>query len=298
MTQFLQATSNGLYLGSIYTLLGLGFVIVFKATGVVSFTHPVLMVFGGYFVSYLAFTSGWPFWLALIAAIAATVALSSIIERAAMRPMVGQPAFSAVMVTVGLFIALKVVVDDLIGVNRRLMGDPWGLGSVDLGGVVVFQRNIAAVIIAAVVVTALLAFFKYSRVGLAMRATAFDQEVALAQGVAAGRMFNLSWAISGGLAALAGLFAGTGDIGIDQSTAFVALKALPAIILGGLDSIGGAVVGGIIIGLVEAYTGTYQPEYATWLGPNFSQVMPYVVMLIVLLVRPYGLWGTIEIERV
>lgn len=298
MIRFLQATSNGLYLGSVYSLLGLGFVIVFKSTGVVSFAHPVLMVFGAYFVSYFAVTSGWPFWIALLAALAVTALLAAVIERVTMRPMVGEPAFSAVMVTVGLFIALKVVVDDLIGLRPRPVGDPWGLARMDLGGVVVFQRNIAAVVITIVVVAALAAFFKYTRVGLAMRATAFDQEVALAQGVSAGRMFALSWAISGVLAALAGLFVGTGGVGIDQSTAFIALKALPAIVLGGLDSIPGAVVGGILIGLVEAYVGLYQPDHAAWLGPNFNQVVPYVVMLVVLMFRPYGLFGTREIERV
>jgi branched-chain amino acid transport system permease protein len=147
-----------------------------------------------------------------------------------------------------------------------------------------------------VIVVLLFAFFKYSRMGLAMRATSFDQEVALAQGISVGTVFALSWAIAGALAAVAGAFIGTG--GIDQTTWIQALKALPAIILGGLDSIGGAVVGGFAVGLVEALVATYQGQYAPWLGNNFAVVSPYVLMLLVLMIKPYGLWGTPEVERV
>jgi branched-chain amino acid transport system permease protein len=153
------------------------------------------------------------------------------------------------------------------------------------------------VVFALVVVAILFAFFKYTRLGLAMRATAFDQEAALAQGVSVGAVFALSWAIAGALAALAGMFVGTGA-GIDQGSAFVALKALPAVILGGLDSIQGAIVGALIIGIFEGLSVTYQGQYLSFLGGNFSQVVPYLVMLVVLLVRPYGLFGTPEVERV
>jgi branched-chain amino acid transport system permease protein len=130
-----------------------------------------------------------------------------------------------------------------------------------------------------------------------MRAVAYDQEVALAQGISVGSVFALSWAIAGGLAALAGVFVATGA-GVDQQLWVIALKALPAIILGGLDSLGGAVVGGLAVGVVESLVGTYQGDVAPWLGPNFAFVAPYVLMLVVLLVRPYGLFGSKEVERV
>jgi branched-chain amino acid transport system permease protein len=159
------------------------------------------------------------------------------------------------------------------------------------------QRHLAMMVATALVVGVLFVFLKYSRAGLAMRATAADQETALAHGVSVGRVFALSWAIAGGLAALAGMFAGT-QAGVDQSTWVIALKALPAIILGGLDSVGGAVVGGLAVGVVESLVGEYQNQYLPWLGNNFSVVSPYVLMLAVLLVRPYGLFGTPEIERV
>jgi branched-chain amino acid transport system permease protein len=130
-----------------------------------------------------------------------------------------------------------------------------------------------------------------------MRAVAFDQETALAQGISVGTVFSLSWALAGALAALAGMFVATGSA-VDQNTWVIALKALPAIIIGGLDSVGGAVVGGLVVGVVESLVGTYQPEYAPWLGNQFALVSPYVVLILVLLVRPYGLFGTPEVERV
>jgi branched-chain amino acid transport system permease protein len=296
--EFLTATVRGLSQGSLYALLGLGFVIIFKGTGVVSFAQPVLMTLGAYLVSALAVDSGVPFFAAALLAVAGTALIAMAIERTAMRPMVGEPVFSAAMVTVGVFIALQVIVADLIGSGQRSVGDPWGLERFDVGGVVIFHTDIVRWVVVAAVVIGLTLCFRYARWGLAMRATAFSQETVLAQGVPVGRMFSLSWGIGGGLAALAGVLVGMGGAGFDQATTLLALKALPAIILGGLDSVRGAVIGGLAIGLAEAYTKAYQPEYAPWLGSNFDQVVPYLVMLLVLLVRPYGLYGTREVQRI
>ncbi|MGH2785314.1 MAG: branched-chain amino acid ABC transporter permease [Actinomycetota bacterium] len=298
MDEFLSATIRGLAQGSLYTLLGLGFVIIYKGTRVVNFAQPVLMIFGAYFTSYFVVALGLSFWLGIVAAVLTTALIAAVTERVALRPMVGEQPFSAAMVTVGVLIALQVVANDLIGLELRQMGDPWGLSKFDVAGVALFHRDLAALVLTFAAVAGMAAFFKLSRVGLALRAASFDQEAALAQGVPVGRMFGISWAISGGLAAIAGLLVGTGGAGIDQNTAFIALKALPAIILGGLDSVPGAVVGGLSIGLAETYTKVYQPDHFAWAGGNFDQVVPYLVMLLVLLVRPYGLFGTREVERV
>ena len=298
MDEFLSSTVRGLAQGSLYVLLGLGFVIIYKGTRVVNFAQPSLLLFGAYFVSYFAVSLGLNFWLAQALAVVVTVAVALVVERVALRPMVGEPPFSAAVVTVGVFIALQVVAGDLIGLELRQVGDPWGLDRFRIGDVVIFHTDVAKLITALIVVFALVAMFRRTRIGLAMRATSFDQEVALAQGIPVGRMFAISWALAGGLAAIAGTFVGTGGSGVDQTTAFVALKALPAIILGGLDSIPGAIVGGLVVGLAEAFTKTYQPAHFPWLGANVDQVVPYVVMLVVLLVRPYGLFGTKEVERV
>ncbi len=297
MTRFVQALVTGLGTGSIYALLAVGFVVIYKATRVINFAQPALMLAGGTLVSILAVTAGLNFFVAVGLSVLAIGLLGLVIERLALRPMVGKPVFIAAIITLGVDSIVRVVTNRFIGLDVRPVGDPWGLSTVTLGGVVVQQRYLYMTLISAVIVAGLLTFFKRSRTGLAMRATAFDQEAALAQGVSVGRMFALSWLIAGALAAVAGAFVGTGS-GIDQQTWIIALKALPAIILGGLDSVGGAVIGGLLVGVFEALVAIYQPQFAPWLGDNFAVVSPYLLMLLVLLVRPYGLFGTPEVERV
>lgn len=297
MTTFLQAIVGGLGQGSVYALLALGFVIIYKSTQVINFAQPALMVVGAMWVYFFGPVLGLSFWLAVPLAMATTALLALLIERSALRPLVGKPVFVVAIVTIGIDVVLRVVVNRFIGVQVRAVGDPWGLRTIELGGVHVQQRHVAMIVATVLVVAALSLFFKRSRTGLAMRATALDQETALAQGISVGAVFALSWAIAGALATLAGTFVASGSV-VSQETWIIALKALPAIILGGLDSVPGAVVGGLVIGLVEALVATYQSDYAPWLGSNFSLVSPYVVMLLVLLVRPYGLFGTPEVERV
>lgn len=295
MTEVLRSVLAGLGNGSVYALLALGFVIIYKATRVISLAQPAFMLAGAVLVSYLVGPLG--FYLALLAGVLCTAAFAFGVERLAIRPMIGKPVFSIVIITLGIDIAVRVVVNGFIGRDVRQVGDPWGLTSVSLLGIPVQERYLAMMLTAALVMALLFAFFKYTRIGLAMRASAVDQEAALTQGVSVGTVFALSWALAGGLAALGGTFVATGA-GVDQQMWIIALKALPAIILGGLDSLEGAVAGGLIIGVVESLVSSYQADLAPWLGNNFAVVSPYVVMLLVLLVRPYGLFGTREVERV
>lgn len=297
MTRLLQTLVVGLGTGSIYALLAVGFVVIYKSTRVINLAQPAMMMTGGTIVSLLAVSAGLNFVLSVGLAVACTAMLALVIERLTLRPMVGKPVFAAAIITLGVDIVIRVVCNRFIGVNVRPVGDPWGLSTFAFGEVVVQQRFVFMALVTAALVTAVLAFFKYSRTGLAMRAAAFDQEAALAQGVSVGAVFALSWALAGGLAAVAGTFVGTGS-GIDQQTWVVALKALPAIVLGGLESVGGAVIGGLAVGVFEALVASYQQQFAPWLGDNFSVVSPYLLMLLVLLVRPYGLFGTPEVERV
>jgi branched-chain amino acid transport system permease protein len=178
------------------------------------------------------------------------------------------------------------------------LADPWGVRTVDVGGVVMSVRDLWTLVIAAAIVAGFFAFFRYSKLGVAMRATAFDAEAALAQGISARRVYAVSWAISAGLAALAGVTLAAGAAALTPTIGAVALVAFPAMIVGGLDSPIGAVLGGFIIGLTQALTAGYQQDIAPWLGDNFAAVMPYVVMILILLVRPYGLFGTKEVRRV
>lgn len=292
------ALVRGLGIGSTYALLAVGFVIIYRATDVVNFAQPGLMILGAYFVSRFVHGAGLPFPIAVLAAMVTMAVIAALIERVALRPMVGEPPFAAAMVTVGLFIVLFIAAFRLIGTNLITVGDPWGLERMTVAGVTFFQSDLAKIVVSLTAIAAIGVFLKRSRAGLAMRATALDQEVALAQGINVGRMFGLSWAISGALAALAGMLIGTGAGGVDPFMALVALKALPVIILGGLDSVKGSVVAGLFIGVAESLTRAYQPSVAPWLGANFDVVVPYVVMILVLMVRPYGLFGTKEVVRV
>lgn len=289
---------RGAGIGSTYALIAVGFVIIYRATDVVNFAQPALMILGAYFTALYVADVGMPFPIAVLAAMVTMAVIGAVTERVALRPMVGQPPFSAAMVTVGLFFAMYVLAARLIGSNVITMGDPWGLKRVDFLGTSVGQVDLAKIVVSLVAIAIVGVFLQRSKLGLAMRATALDQEVALAQGVNVGRMFGVSWAMSAALAALAGMLIGTGGGGMVALDAFVALKALPVIILGGLDSIKGSVVAGLFIGIAEALTRTYQPGNADFLGANFDVVVPYLIMVIALMVRPYGLYGTKEVQRV
>lgn len=294
MADLLEAAIRGLGLGSVYALLALGFVIIYKATRVISFAQPAFMLAGAVLVSYLVGPLG--FFVAVPLAAVAIALLALGVERVAVRPMIGKPAFAVAIITLGVDVAIRVVVNGFIGVDVRQVGDPWGLSTMDAAGVRIEQRHLAMMLTAGVLVAALFAFFRYTRMGLAMRAAAYDQEAALASGVSVGAVFALSWAIAGALAAVAGTFSAVGA-SVHQQLWVIALTALPVIILGGLDSLVGAVVGGLIVGLVQELFAAYQPD-VPWLGKNFSTITPYVVMMLVLLIRPYGLFGTREVERV
>jgi branched-chain amino acid transport system permease protein len=294
----LPSIVRGLGIGSTYALLAVGFVVIYRATEVVNFAQPALMILGAYFTSWFVIGLGMPFPVGVIAAMIVMAGIGAVTERVAMRPLVGQPVFSAAMVTVGVFIVLTMVANRLIGPDILTVGDPWGLERVEVGGFAFFQIDLAKIVISLGAISAVGVLLKRSRIGLAMRATSLDQETALAQGVNVGRMFSLAWAMSAGLAALAGMLIGTGAGGVEATTALVALKALPVIIVGGIDSIQGAVVAGLFIGVAESLTRTYQPEYAPWLGANFDVIVPYLILIVGLMVRPYGLFGTPEVQRV
>jgi branched-chain amino acid transport system permease protein len=294
----LPSIVRGLGIGSTYALLAVGFVVIYRATEVINFAQPALMILGAYFTSWFVIGLGMPFPIGVLAAMVVLAGIGAVTERVAMRPLVGQPVFSAAMVTVGVFIVLTMVANRLIGPDILTVGDPWGLERVEIGGFRFFRIDLAKIIISLGAISVVGVLLKRSRIGLAMRATSLDQETALAQGVNVGRMFSLAWAMSAALAALAGMLIGTGAGGVEATTALVALKALPVIIVGGIDSIQGAVVAGLLIGIAESLTRTYQPQYAPWLGANFDIIVPYLILIVGLMVRPYGLFGTPEVQRV
>lgn len=312
LEKFLNVTGSGLALGAIYALLALGLVLIYKATQVLNFAHGALAALGSYFAAYFVVTLNFPgryldflpitvqWALSGLVAVLLTALVGYVIERLTIQPMIGEPLFAVVMITIALDIIVRTITNDLIGQATRSLGSPWGTDVVNFEYFSIAKTEIATIVVA-LVTFALVAWFFRTRIGIAMRATAFDQEAAMAQGINAGRIFAIAWMIGAGLAALGGVFSSlfprSGGVTVD-ATAFFAFRALPAVIIGGLDSISGAVLGGFIVGLAEVYAGAYLiGDTWSFLGVGFSRIWPYIVMMIVLLVRPYGLFGTEEVRR-
>ena len=330
---FLQTLMKSLGLGSVYALIALGFVLIFKATQTVNFAQGALAASGALFLAFLVHDSriiqdgksvvvrdghipftniaspfdslggaSWLRWaIAVAVALAFAAAVGLVVERLAIRPMIGKPLFSVAVITLGLEIMFRVFNNDAVEVDFRPIGAPWGLDGFTVAGAFINWSFIAAMIAAALAFIAVYLFYR-SRLGIAMRAVAFDQEAALAQGVSVGRVFAIAWAAGAVLAAIGGIFATQPPVAqtlsVGDETANIAFRALPAVILGGLDSATGALLGGLIVGAAEIYAGQYAAGQISWLGAGYPLIVPYVVMMIGLLVRPYGLFGTEEIRRV
>ena len=306
MITFLQATFEGLSLGAVYSLVAIGFVLIYKATDVLSFAQPALVVVGAGLISALAVDRGVPFWIAFFVGILLTGIIGLVMERTFLRPMVGEPVFSVAILTIGIDILLRTVLNNWIGLNPRYLGDPFqsfgNFGSVNVGGVNLKYLEIAALFTGVVLIIFLSVFFKRSKYGVAIMATSYDQEAALAQGINVGRIFGLVWLISGVLAGFAGFFITGGFNTLTQASFLSALRVLPAVAIGGLDSIPGAVIGSLIIGLTQGYVAYYQlmleGVIGFTLGSGFSLIAPYLIMFFILIFRPDGLFGTKEVERV
>jgi branched-chain amino acid transport system permease protein len=301
MAQFLQLVIGGIVLGSCYALIALGFTIIFKASGVINFAQGELVLVGAYVVSAGVFEYHLAFIPALLVGIVFTVLIGVVFERFILRRMIGRPVFSIIMITIGLDILLFTAVSVRIGAKYPPVATPFLFtDGIKLGGVSVLSNQMAVVAVTAACCVLLFVFFRYTKYGLAMRATALDQEAALAMGISVRTVNALAWGIAAAIATIGGVFLGSAqNLGfVSVSLGQVALAAFPAIILGGLDSVSGAVVGGLIIGLTETLVGGYESSVQKFVGVDFHHVAPYLLMIIVLLVRPYGLFGTRKVERV
>jgi branched-chain amino acid transport system permease protein len=301
VTKFFNLLSNGLALGAVYALVALGFVVIYRATRVINFAQGGLVVFGAFLVYQAEHTWGWDFWFAALFAMACCAGIGAAFQSVVLRRMIGQPIFAVILITIGLFLLVEPVTTTIWHNPPGGIETPWHLRTVSIGSVKILEVNIATIVLAAAVLGAFFALFRYTKIGLAMRATAVDQEAALAQGINVGRIFALSWAIAGAVAVVGGMMlaGGAGPApGLSVSLSLISLRAFPAIILGGLDSPGGAVVGGLTIGIAQVMAGGYIPSAVPSLGSEFADVVPYLIMFIVLLVRPYGLFGEREVTRV
>lgn len=290
MSQFVSMLAYGLADGAILALAALGFVLIYKATSVINFAQGEFLLVGAY-MFYTAFVVlGLPLVLAVVVGVVVATVIGVLVERLILRPMIGESPISIIMVTIGLSSLLRALVQMFYGTSVKPMPKILPTGSVNLLGATVPLNRLLVIVVAAVVLTAFTIFFRRSRHGIAMRAVADDQQAAMTMGISVRRIFAMAWALAGVSALIAGVL--LADISaVDQNLAAFGLLVFPVVILGGLDSVPGTIVGGIIIGLLKQGTAVY------W-EPGLATVVPYVVLVLILLVKPYGLFGETRIERV
>jgi branched-chain amino acid transport system permease protein len=296
---FIQLVFAGIVLGCIFALVALGFTIIFKASGVFNFAQGQFLLVGAYLAYVGVFLWHLNFFLAVLVALVITVLIALVFERLVVRRMIGRPIFSIVMITIGLSVVLQTgVVMSGGSATSYPTATPFSLISgFNVGGVHFGASDLWTIAITIVCCAALYIFFSFTRYGLAMRATALDQEAAAATGINIHTVYALAWGIAAAIAVIGGVLLAISQTTFDSTLGNIALLAFPAIILGGLDSIPGAVVGGIIIGVVEELTAGYEGNFG-FLGNGFYVIAPFLLMIIILLIRPYGLFGTRKVERV
>jgi branched-chain amino acid transport system permease protein len=283
--QLLQLLISGVAQGCIYGLIALGFVLIYKATETVSFAQGDLMMVGA-FGGLAAMTAlGFPFWMAVPAAIAAMGLFGVVLERLVIRPILGQPAFSIVMLTIGVGYVLRGVITMIpnIGTDTHTLPVPYAGEVMRLGPLVVSAEQLVVIGVTGVLCAGLFAMFRYSKLGVAMQASSQNQLAAYYMGIPVQRLNGLVWGLAAGVAAVAGLLLAPITF-VHANMGFIGLKAFPAAVVGGFGSLPGAIVGGLIIGIVEALSGFYLPE-------GFKDIAPYIVVLLMLVLKPNGLFG-------
>jgi branched-chain amino acid transport system permease protein len=291
---FLDLTVNGLLIGLMYALVAVGFVLIYKATSVINFAQGDLVMFAAYGAAVMLGLGWLPLWVVIPVLLVGMIALGFVLERGVLRPLIGQPVISVIMVTIGLTFVLQGVAAILWKAGTRSLPLPVRSDPFILGEVFVSPINVVAAATAILCLAAFGLFFTQSRLGIAMRAVADDQQAAMTAGINVRRVFALSWAIAGLAAAAGGIIWGN-MLGVDTFLALVGLKVFPVVILGGLDSIAGAIVGGLIVGAVESVAAGYLDPYV---GGGTKDFVPYLLMILVLFVRPHGFFGREIIERV
>jgi branched-chain amino acid transport system permease protein len=285
---------NGVMIGLMYALIALGFVLIYKATDAINFAQGEFVMFAAFIAAGAADLAGLPFWVSALLAVAGMVVLGFGLERVVLRPLIGRPVISVVMATIGLQAVLRGFATLAFGAGTRAIVMPISDSPISLGPITVPPVQLVGAGVSLVFFAGFTWFFQKSRVGVAMRAVADSQQVAMAMGINVQRYFALAWAMAGVVSALGGIVWGA-MLGVDNQLALVGLKVFPVVILGGLDSIIGAVVGGLIVGIVENLAAGYLDPYV---GGGTKDFVPYVLMIAVLMIRPEGIFGRHRIERV
>jgi len=291
---FLLLLSNGVLIGLMYSLIALGFVLVYKATDAINFAQGEFVMISGFVVVAFLLSYRAPLWLSIAAALGAMIAFGFGLERVMLRRLIGRPIIAVVMATIGLAAVLRGVGPLTWGADTKPLTLPISDEPFVVGPLFVPPIQLVGAGVSLIFLAAFGWFFLKSRKGIAMRAVADSQQVAMAMGINVERYFALAWAMTGVVSALGGVVWGS-LLGVDVHLSLVGLKVFPVVILGGLDSIPGAIVGGLIVGVVENVAAGYVDPYV---GGGTKDFAPYVVMIIALMLRPYGIFGKQIIERV
>jgi len=293
MDILLQLIVSGIAVGGVYALIALGFVLIYKATSIINFATGEFMMIGAYFFYTFMVMAGLPPIPSFLLVMLCSALLGLFVERAILRHMLGQPTISIVMVTIGLSSILMGLAEMIWSTDFKSFPALFPRAPVIIGDIIVRSNLFWGFVVAMLAVIIFALLFKYAKVGVAMRATAGDQMAAFSMGINVRSMFTVAWSMGAIAAALGGVIIGNIG-GIQPTLGSIGLKIFPVVILGGLDSIAGAVVGGFIVGLVENIAGGYLDPYV---GGGVKDLAPFVVLVLILFIKPYGLFGKQDIER-
>lgn len=285
-----QLLVSGISQGCVYGLIALGFVLIYKATEMVNFAQGDIMMLGAYVAYTYVHLAGLPFFWGLLATVLTMALIGVLIERAVLRPMIGEPPFAVLMITIGLGFILRAVAGAVWGNDPKTISSPYTGGVLRIGEVSVGYENLAIISGTAVLCVALYLFFRFTRLGIAMQAVSQNQLAAYYVGIPVKRIYSLVWAMSAAIAAVAGILVAPVSL-IEPVMGFIGIKAFAAAIVGGFGSLPGAIVGGLLIGIVEQFAGLYLPT-------GFSDTSAYVILLLMLFIRPQGIFATMQQKKV
>jgi branched-chain amino acid transport system permease protein len=294
VTIFLQFAIAGISIGIVYSLIALGFVLIYKSSKVLNFAQGEFVLVGGYLGLFFINLLGTPIWLGVLALIASSAFLGFAIEKLTIRPLVGQPILSIIVMTLGLSVMISGTVIGITGADTGIYPEFIPATPIKLGGAVFSQVYAWCFAIAIFLVALSTYFFLRTRYGLYMRAAAESHEVAQSVGIKVGNVFTLAWMISAAIGGIGGFLLGI-IMGVSGSLTQFGLKVFPVVLLGGLESIPGAIIGGIAIGVLENVAAGYLDPLV---GGGVTEVFPYIIMVVILIFKPYGLFGLTRIERI
>ncbi|MBL4588165.1 branched-chain amino acid ABC transporter permease [Candidatus Babeliales bacterium] len=290
-----QLLINGVIVGLLYGVVAMCFVLIYKSTQVVNFAQGEFLLLGAWVCLYFLVEYEFPFWLGFLLTMGFMAIFGIVVQTLILRPLIGEPIISIIMVTIGFSTFMQSLMNWVFGNSAVRFPQIFEVEVVNIGGLNVETAYLMSITMSIIIMIVFFAFFRYSRFGLAMRATAYNQQIAQSLGISIKQVFMMAWAISAVVSAVAGIIIGMVSA-VSNALAFIGIKVFPAVIVGGLDSIVGGVFGGIIIGVLENLAEFVDGQYLHW--GNMYQIAPFYILIIILMIKPYGLFGTPDIERV